>query len=79
MFAGDKDNYSVSHGRGIGPVWVPLEAKFKDDRGAFGFHNDENAPGTEGCVGLVNLAELKKFVAALREFDPHTLDVQWGL
>lgn len=79
---GGKDNYSGSFGPGLGPVWVPIVATFWDNRGAFGFHLDSNievGPGSAGCVVLRSLEELKRFVSALRKFDPEFLDVQWGL
>lgn len=77
-WAGKSDNYAVSHGEGLGPVWVALSATFSDDRGAFGFHGDYGAIGTMGCVGI-KVEELPRFVAALREFDPSHLEVDWKL
>jgi lysozyme family protein/peptidoglycan hydrolase-like protein with peptidoglycan-binding domain len=81
-FAGGKDNYEVSHGAGLGPVWVSLDADFSDDRGAFGFHLDSNiggSPGSAGCVVLRDVVDLKRFVAALRKHNPRVLDVNWNL
>jgi len=81
-WANGKDNYEGSHGNGLGPVWVALDADFSDDRGAFGFHLDANigrSPGSAGCVVFRDVAELKRFVAALRKHDPKTLVVDWGL
>jgi hypothetical protein len=81
-WAGGKDNYEVSHGAGLGPVWVGLDAEFSDDRGSFGFHLDANrgsSPGSAGCVVFRSVDDLKRFVAALRKHDPKTLNVDWGL
>jgi hypothetical protein len=81
-WAGGKDNYSVSHGPGLGPVFVPFEPKFRTKRGSFGFHRDdnyENSPGSAGCIVFRELQDLKNFVAVLREYDPKTMVVDWGL
>jgi lysozyme len=81
-WARGKDNYEGTHGAGLGPVWVALDAEFSDDRGAFGFHLDANiggAPGSAGCVVFRDLTDLKEFVAALRKFDPKVLVVDWGI
>lgn len=81
-WAGGKDNWSAIHNAGIGPVFVPFVAKFSDDRGAFGFHQDHNinnAPGSAGCIVFASLDETKRAVAALRKFDPKTLKVNWNL
>ena len=81
-FAGGKDNYEGSYGNGLGPVWVAISADFSDDRGAFGFHLDSNisdSPGSAGCVVFSSVQELKRFVAALRKFDPKKLVVAYGL
>lgn len=82
VFANGKDNYEGSFGAGLGPVWVPLDAEFSDDRGAFGFHLDSNigsSPGSAGCVVFRELSDLKRFVAALRKYDPRILSVEYGL
>lgn len=81
-FANGKDNYEGSFGAGLGPVWVSLDAEFSDDRGAFGCHLDSNlavSPGSAGCVVFRDLSDLKRFVAALRKWNPKTLSVEWGL
>lgn len=80
-FAGGKDNYEASWGAGLGPVWVPINATFADDRSAFGFHLDSNssvAGGSAGCVVFRDMADLKRFVAALRKHDPRILVVDWS-
>lgn len=82
QWASGTDNYEGSFGPGLGPVWVPLTAKFSDDRGAFGFHVDHNrdgAPGSAGCVVFYDIPQLKAFIAALRKHDPKTLKVDWNL
>jgi hypothetical protein len=81
-WAGGKDNYSVSHGPGLGPVFVPFEPKFNTKRGAFGMHVDENypsSPGSAGCIVVHELQDLKNLVAVLREYDPKELVVDWNL
>lgn len=79
-WANGKDNFNASHGAGLGPIWVPLTATFKDDRSAFGFHLDENintSPGSAGCVVFSSKEDLQDFVKALRKYDPKYLDVIW--
>ncbi|HET8689752.1 MAG TPA: lysozyme, partial [Methanosarcina sp.] len=61
-WAGGKDNYTASHGTGLGPIWIPLTATFPDDRNAFGIHLDAGAQGTMGCVGLYDVDQLKELV-----------------
>ena len=81
-FAGGKDNYSVSHGPGLGPVFVPFEPKFSTKRGSFGIHLDDNyatAAGSAGCIVVRQLQDLKNLVEVLREYDPKVLIVDWGL
>ena len=81
-FVNGKDNYSGTWGDGLGPVWIGLTAQFGDDRNAFGIHIDANisrAVGSAGCVVLEDEKEMKRLVAALREYDPKTLSVEWGL
>ena len=81
-FAAGRDNYTGAWGEGLGPVWIGLTAQFSDDRGAFGFHIDSNisrAAGSAGCVVLQDENEMKRLVAALRQHDPKTLSVEWGL
>lgn len=82
-WADGKDNYDASHGAGLGPVKAALIAEFKDDRNLFYLHIDSNrnqgAPGTMGCVAPYGVSSMKEVVAALREFDPKDLIVDWNL
>ena len=84
-FAGGRDNYTVSFPHvndGLGPVWVPLTARMPDDRGAFGFHLDNNrstSPGSAGCICPDSMANLKVLVTLLRKHNPRLLVVDWGL
>jgi lysozyme len=78
-FANGKDNYEGSWGLGLGPVWVGLDAEFSDDRGSFGIHLDAGAPGTAGCVGVRDISDLRRLVAALRKHNPSVLEVDWNL
>ena len=82
QFVNGKDNYEGSFGNGLGPVWCELDAEFSDDRGSFGFHLDSNiggSPGSAGCVVFRDVADLKRFVAALRKHNPRVLNVDWNL
>ena len=81
-FASGKDNYEGTWGNGLGPVWVGLDAEFSDDRGAFGFHIDQNigaSTGSAGCVVFRDVPDLKRFVAALRKHNPSVLSVEYSL
>lgn len=67
---------------GIGGPFIPIVAKFADDRGAFGFHLDANisrSPGSAGCVVFYSIAELKEFIELLRKYDPRDCTVDWGI
>lgn len=74
-------------GDGLGPVWVEMTCRSQTERSAIGFHIDNNstsAPGTVGCVGIINdsnLKSLKKFVKWFDDpnFAPHVVIVDWGL
>lgn len=76
-FAGFRDDYSTSHGEGLGPVWIPVEPKFSTARGSFGIHLDAGAYGTAGCIGLRSIEDVKSLVATLRQYDPKRLQVAW--
>jgi lysozyme family protein len=81
-WADGKDNYDASQGSGLGAGFVPLSAMFVDNRSAFGIHVDSNSQsswGTAGCVGAYSINDMKLIVAALREFDPKVLLVDWNL
>jgi GH24 family phage-related lysozyme (muramidase) len=80
---------------GLGPVWVSLDKPKERHkscrldgigcRDAFGFHADWNwiqsrtSPGSAGCVCATTLDDLKKLVKLLRQYDPRSLVVDWGL
>jgi lysozyme len=74
-------------GDGLGPVWVLMTCRSQTERGDIGFHVDNNstsAPGTVGCVGIVNDAGLKSLKKFANWFDdstlaPHVAIVDWGL
>lgn len=83
-WAGGKDNWSKSWGEGLGPVSVPLEydGPGRTSRSAIEIHIDWNAtksPGTAGCIGVANVADMRKLVGWLRENDPQHLYSDWGL
>lgn len=76
-----------SESDGLGPVWVQMTCRVPTERTAIGFHVDNNssvAPGTDGCVGIVNdsgLKSLKRFVSWFdsNELAPKVAIVDWGL
>jgi lysozyme len=72
---------------GLGPVWIEMTCRSQTERSDIGFHVDNNAttaPGTVGCIGIVNdsgLVSLKKFVSWFDDPKnaPHVAIVDWGL
>lgn len=74
-------------GDGLGPVYIEMTCRSQTERSAIGFHVDNNsitAPGTVGCVGIINdsgLESLKKFVSWFDDpkLAPHVAIVDWGL
>jgi lysozyme len=82
QWAGGIDNWSISHGAGLGPVFVPVICPAEKRRGEFGIHLDYNrrtAPGTAGCIGVMTEKDMKDIVKLLRIYDPKILYVQWGV
>jgi hypothetical protein len=67
--------------KGIGKYFTPLRALFKDDRGAFGVHLDENllkgSPGSAGCVVACTGEQLTAMKAAWKKFNIRYLNVLW--
>ena len=83
-WAGGKDNWGagVSLGAGIGPVFIPVICLAEKRRGEFGIHMDYNratSPGTAGCIGVLDEADMKEIVKYLRLYDPKIMHVDWGL
>ncbi|MEG4800139.1 hypothetical protein QUB63_03560 [Microcoleus sp. ARI1-B5] len=74
-------------GDGLGPVWLEMTCRFQTARSAIGFHVDNNsasAPGTVGCVGIINDLDLKSLRKFVSWFDnstlaPYVAIVDWGL
>ncbi|WP_088894428.1 hypothetical protein [Leptolyngbya ohadii] len=85
--SGMRDDYSKNWpdgANGLGPVWVGMRCNSPTERTAIGFHLDNNAaanPGTNGCVGILSLADLKKFVGWFNDprYAPKVAIVNWGL
>jgi lysozyme len=79
------DNYSGAvWSNGLGPAKIELtfEGPQTTARGEIEIHIDWNrktSPGTAGCLGILNVADYKTLVAWLRDTDPNTLFVDWGL
>jgi hypothetical protein len=81
---GDYSKNWADPNNGLGPVWVALRCNSPTERTAIGFHLDNNAavsPGTNGCVGITNGADLKKFVGWFTDprYSPKVAIVNWGL
>jgi lysozyme len=74
-------------GDGLGPVWVSMYCHSWTAREFIGFHVDNNssfAPGTDGCVGIVNDSGLKSLKKFLNWFEdpvlaPYLAIVDWEL
>lgn len=74
-------------GDGLGPVWVCMYCHSWTARRFIGFHVDNNssfAPGTDGCVGIINDSGLKSLKKFISWFDnptlaPHLAIVDWEL
>lgn len=85
--SGDLSQDWPIQGDGLGPVWVCMYCRSWTARSAIGFHLDNNAasaPGTDGCIGIVqdkNLKSLKSFVSWFNDpkLAPHLAIVDWGL
>lgn len=72
---------------GLGPIYIEMTCRVRTSRSDIGFHVDNNstvAPGTVGCIGIVNdsgLKSLKKFISWFEDEGnaPHIAIVNWGL
>lgn len=68
---------------GLGPVVYDLDCRTRTGRGDLRIHldgNRPNAPGTAGCVGLLNLRDLDEFVSWMNKAGaPTRLVVDWSL
>ena len=84
-WCGGKDNYEGAvWNSGLGPAKIELGylGPGTTARAGIEMHIDWNratAPGTAGCVGLLNVADFKTLVGWLRDTNPRTLYVDWGL
>ena len=83
-WAKGRDDYSGSWGPALGPVSTPLRylGPGSTERSAIEIHIDNNAryaPGTAGCIGILNEKDYRKFVEWLKDTDPRDLFVNYGL
>jgi lysozyme len=84
-WADGKDNYvGAVWNNGLGPAKIRMD--FLDPgntgRSAIEIHIDWNrsgAPGTAGCIGVQNVNDFRTLVGWLRETNPRSLFVDWGL
>lgn len=84
IWAGAKNDFNTLFNAGLGPVVCDLTPKMQTSRSALEIHWDynlANAPGTAGCLGIIDKLNLVKF---LSWFDnpltaPNFLTVNWGL
>jgi lysozyme len=85
MWKDGTDNYNGKvWNKGLGPAKIPLDydRPGKTARGAIEIHIDWNrssSPGTAGCLGVRNVADYKTLVTWLRDTNPSSLFVDWGL
>jgi len=82
--SGKPDDWGASWGPGLGPVSVPLQWRGpgRTSRSSIEIHIDWNgrtSPGTAGCIGVENQADMRKLIRWLRDTDPRRLYVDWGL
>jgi lysozyme len=74
-------------GDGLGPVFIAMYCRSWTARSDIGFHvdnNSPNAPGTVGCIGIINDSGLKSLKKLVSWFDdknlaPQVAIVDWGL
>lgn len=75
LWAGGRGNYETLWPTIKSPIWVEI-----DGQRAIGFHLDAGFPGTSGCVGFLNMQDLKTFVNWWNGYGPFVrLYVNWGL
>jgi lysozyme len=84
-WADGADNYSGkiwSDGLGPAKIEVGFDGPGATARAEIEIHIDWNrmtSPGTAGCVGLLNVADYKTLVSWMRDTNPKSLFVDWGL
>ena len=86
LWSNGKDNYQGPvWSSGLGPAKIPLEYQDPGNtaRAAIEIHIDWNRtkgmPGTAGCIGILNISDFKTLAGWLRETNPRSLFVDWGL
>lgn len=83
FWCGSPGDYETCYAAGLGPVVFDLDCRTHTGRGDLRVHQDGNrklAPGTAGCVGLLNEVDLREFVAWMSEAGaPTRLVVDWSL
>ncbi|QBQ73107.1 lysozyme [Nodularia phage vB_NspS-kac65v162] len=83
-WAGGRGNWNQVFNSGVGAVSVPLTyiSPGSTRRSAIEVHIDNNrksAPGTAGCVGVYNRADMERFLGWLHDTDPRDFYCDWGL
>lgn len=80
-WAGAVGDYEARFESGIGPFGVRLTPRMKTGRSDIYIHWDLGVPGTNGCCGILSLAECKIFVSWLKdpELAPKSLTSNYGL
>ncbi len=85
-WANGKDNYNGAiFASGEGSVKMPLDYKEPGTTARsqilihIDWNRDKGFPGTLGCIGIYNIADMKILVSWLRDTDPRNLYVDYGL
>lgn len=83
FWAGVADTYTTIFSNALGPVVCDINPVLptKTARGEFRIHLDANysySPGTAGCIGIVNLQDLKKVIRWVKKYPFMKLYVNYG-
>ena len=84
-WASGRDNFDGrvwSNSLGPAKIFMCYKGPGATRRGFIEIHMDWNrrtGPGTAGCVGIHSVSDFKRLVSWLRDTDPRSLYVDWGL